>query len=195
MNYSEHYIALITKYGRAFKPEGYSERHHIIPRCLGGGEEESNLIYLSAEAHYVAHQLLVKIHPGHYGVSYAAMLMTRIGNGKGNGRASNKYYAWLKKRFSELNAVRVSAHMKGNTHLLGHTHSEESKLRMSAASLGKSKSEKHKQNIARALLGRAPRTGWKHSDETKKKIAESLKGRVFSEETKAKMRKPKCRKL
>lgn len=34
-------------------------------------------------------------------------------------------------------------------------------------------------------------SGWKHREETKQKISNSLKGRVFSEETKAKYKKPK----
>lgn len=114
MNYAKHYQLLISKYGSVGKPEGYSERHHILPRCLGGGDEESNLIYLSAEAHYVAHQLLVRMNPDNYGVSYAAMLMTRIGHGKGNGRAGNRYYAWLKKRFSKLQSLMMKEWLKEN---------------------------------------------------------------------------------
>jgi hypothetical protein len=35
--------------------------------------------------------------------------------------------------------------------------------------------------------------GWKHSTETKEKISKANKGRVFSEETKAKYRKPKSK--
>lgn len=114
MNYQNHYCLLIKKYGSLTKPDQYSERHHILPRCLGGSDDGSNLVYLSAEAHYVAHQLLVKMNPDHYGVSYAAMLMTRTGNGKGNGRSKNKHYSWLKERFSRLNGVRMSEHMKTN---------------------------------------------------------------------------------
>ena len=94
MNYAKHYESLINKHGSVVKPKEYAERHHIVPKCLGGLDEESNLIYLSAEAHYVAHQLLVKINPTHYGLSYAAMLMTRVG--KGTKRVNNKYYSWLK---------------------------------------------------------------------------------------------------
>lgn len=41
---------------------GYSERHHILPRCLGGSDEKENLINLTAEDHYFAHLLLARIH-------------------------------------------------------------------------------------------------------------------------------------
>lgn len=112
MNYAKHYDLLIVKHGSQTKPKGYSERHHIVPKCLGGSDEESNLIYLSAEAHYVAHQLLVKMHPSHHGLSYAAMLMTRVS--KGNGRASNKYYSWLKRRYSKVQSIIIKEWLKEN---------------------------------------------------------------------------------
>jgi hypothetical protein len=43
---------------------GYVERHHILPRCLGGGDEADNLIRLTAEDHFFAHLLLAKVHGG-----------------------------------------------------------------------------------------------------------------------------------
>lgn len=36
--------------------------HHIIPKCLNGTDESSNLTRLTAREHYIAHLLLVKIH-------------------------------------------------------------------------------------------------------------------------------------
>lgn len=42
--------------------EGYTERHHIVPRSLGGGDEPENLVRLTAEDHFFAHLLLAKIH-------------------------------------------------------------------------------------------------------------------------------------
>lgn len=41
---------------------GYSEKHHIKPRSLGGGDEPDNLIRLTPEDHFFAHLLLAKIH-------------------------------------------------------------------------------------------------------------------------------------
>jgi hypothetical protein len=39
---------------------GYVEQHHIIPKCLGGLNIDSNLVYLSAREHFVCHLLLVR---------------------------------------------------------------------------------------------------------------------------------------
>jgi len=41
----------------------YQEKHHIIPKCLGGNNDEENLIYLFPEEHYYAHKLLAIENP------------------------------------------------------------------------------------------------------------------------------------
>ena len=35
----------------------YYERHHILPVCLGGNNNEKNLILLTAKEHYICHKL------------------------------------------------------------------------------------------------------------------------------------------
>ena len=43
--------------------EGYKERHHIIPKCMGGDDSKGNLVCLTPEEHYVCHQILIKMYP------------------------------------------------------------------------------------------------------------------------------------
>lgn len=43
---------------------GYTETHHIRPKCMGGTDVSENLIRLTAEDHYFAHLLLAKAHGG-----------------------------------------------------------------------------------------------------------------------------------
>ena len=93
MNYAKIYDDLIAR-GKNRVLESYKERHHIIPRCLGGTDEPENLVDLTPEEHYVAHQLLIKIYNGNYALVKAAAMM--IPN-----RPSNKLYGWLRRRFSE----------------------------------------------------------------------------------------------
>lgn len=81
MNYQRHYDLLINR-ARTRVLDGYKERHHIVPRCLGGGDESSNLVDLTAEEHYVAHQLLVKMYPGNNSVVVSAWLMGVSGGSK-----------------------------------------------------------------------------------------------------------------
>ena len=41
----------------------YTERHHIIPRCKNGNNDDSNLIDLLPDEHFIAHYLLAKENP------------------------------------------------------------------------------------------------------------------------------------
>ena len=76
--------------------------HHIIPRCLGGSNEKENLVALTPEEHYVAHQLLVKIYPDNSSLTYAALKMV-------HGRSNNKWYGWLKKRYQKISKQRTGS--------------------------------------------------------------------------------------
>lgn len=98
MNYILHYERLITRARTRTRPECYTEKHHIIPRCMGGGDEIENIAILTAEEHYVAHQLLVKIYPNNRKLLYAIQAMSMPGS---SDRGSNKMYAWLRSRFNE----------------------------------------------------------------------------------------------
>ncbi len=64
MNYDKVYNSLIGKSrsGRDIPIDTYTERHHIIPKCMGGGNEAANIAILTAREHFIAHWLLYKIH-------------------------------------------------------------------------------------------------------------------------------------
>lgn len=81
MNYEKHYCNLIDKHGSVSRPvSGYFERHHILPKCMGGKDKYSNLIYLDARNHLLAHWLLMKAFPGIKGLKIAyATMCTRDG--------------------------------------------------------------------------------------------------------------------
>jgi len=68
--------------------KGYSERHHVVPKCLGGGDDEENLVYLSGGDHLFAHLLLGRIYGGKLWIAYFLMSNTRRKKGIGKrGRA------------------------------------------------------------------------------------------------------------
>lgn len=97
MNYLKIYHALIER-ARDRTLHQYSERHHVIPRCMGGSDELSNLVRLTPEEHFLAHQLLVKIHPNNHKLKFAlqAMIMDT-----GNRQRKNKAYGWVRRLVSE----------------------------------------------------------------------------------------------
>lgn len=99
MNYQKHYDLLCERAKNRVN-KGYTEKHHIVPRCLGGTDEKENLVRLTPEEHYVAHQLLTKIYPNHKGLFYAVIQMTGHSNSKE--RKNNKLYGWLRRKCSSL---------------------------------------------------------------------------------------------
>lgn len=77
---------------------GYTERHHIIPRCLGGTNEANNIVRLTARQHFICHLLLTKMH------SYKKLslaLSKMMGGNKRYTPKSSKIYDICKKRASE----------------------------------------------------------------------------------------------
>lgn len=73
MNYELIYQKLINNARN--KTYDIFEKHHIIPRCMGGSNDESNLIKLSPREHAFAHLLLVKIYPTQRSLANAVFLM------------------------------------------------------------------------------------------------------------------------
>jgi hypothetical protein len=61
INWEKIYNKLIEKNKNQILIEGqYYEKHHIIPRYLRGGNENSNLIYLTFREHILAHYILYR---------------------------------------------------------------------------------------------------------------------------------------
>lgn len=96
MNYQKIYDAIIDQ-AKKRTPNGYIEMHHIIPRCLGGTNDKSNLVALYPEEHFLCHVLLVKVYPQHKNLIIAVQKMCR----PTGSRRSRKLYGWLKRKFSE----------------------------------------------------------------------------------------------
>ena len=56
--YEEFINNILNNRGRFACGDEYHERHHIIPRCIGGTDDYNNLIDLYAKEHFEAHRLL-----------------------------------------------------------------------------------------------------------------------------------------
>lgn len=60
MNYKEFIDNILQIRGRFIDSNEYHERHHIIPRCKNGSDNDDNLIDLFAKEHFIAHKLLAE---------------------------------------------------------------------------------------------------------------------------------------
>src|SRR5665647_2614773 len=158
MNYSKHYEVLITRAKERLRPAGYTEWHHIVPKCLGGEDTPGNRALLTGAEHYIAHQLLVKMYPGNHKIAFAAYMMTISKVGR-----KNKLYEWLRKKHSlALSIVQKGRPMPlavceklrqrnlGNQYAKGNKLTPEHRRAISKAQAGKVNSDKQKE-VARAF--------------------------------------------
>lgn len=61
----------------------YTERHHILPKCMGGKDEESNYVLLTAKEHIIAHMLLQRCYPDNAKLACAVDYMFRVAEALG----------------------------------------------------------------------------------------------------------------
>lgn len=98
MNYNKLYDRIINRaIHRNLPKDFYVEKHHIVPRCQGGTDDASNIVALTAKEHYIAHICLAKIHPNHYGLTQAAMMMSVCASNNQR-RITGKVYQWLREQ-------------------------------------------------------------------------------------------------
>jgi hypothetical protein len=154
---------------------------------MGGGNEADNLIYLTAEEHFTAHLLLIKIHPEIKKLVHAANWMRKRAKG-------NKEYGWLRRRhaievgnihrgkkLSEQYREKISVSKRGKSFSL------ETRCKMSAAHFGKLLSPETRAKLSVLMLGK------KMSAESVAKMAATKRGNKYrlgaklSKETKAKI--------
>ena len=62
--YQQWYDDLMDRAGRRLIPACHTERHHIVPKSLGGPDDDCNLVTLTYREHFIAHWLLTKFKVG-----------------------------------------------------------------------------------------------------------------------------------
>ena len=179
-NYLEEYYQIIENNNIEDRESQYCEKHHIIPRSLGGTNEKSNIVFLTARDHFKCHVLLTKFTTG-------------IANGKMwnalwrmmNKQSHNQYrdYKFTKEDYEEArlkHAAVQSERMKGeNNPFYGKSHTNESRQKMSELKKGKTYEEIFGENCANIMREqrRKETTGKKRSQETIEKIRQSKLGK------------------
>lgn len=176
MDYQLHYERLVAR-ARTRVLAGYVERHHVVPRCIGGSDEKENLVQLTAEEHYVAHQLLHKMYPSVKGLAFALVSMT----GNAHGNRSNKAYGWIRRKVSIAQVDVSKARWADAEYRAKHKiamdevrQRPEYRETFSKIHKGRVKSAQERANIAEAGRNRTPR---KFSEEAKARMAESQRQR------------------
>lgn len=147
----------------------YTECHHIIPRCLGGTDEKSNLVLLTAKEHIICHILLTRIFPNNRKLLFSVISFLI-------GSPNTK-----EKRGGNLISVRMASIIREEWGLSqrgipGHKHTEESKKKISEGNKGKKRSEDFKKKMSEIAKNRPPM-----SEEARKKSSETHKKNMTAE--------------
>ena len=194
--------------------DGYTERHHIIPKSLGGADIGDNIVALSAREHFICHWLLTKMvtESDAKWKMMNALRMMRAEN-PSQERYSTGITARVYQRLKEEHAVMQSERMMGeNNPFYNKTHTDEAKQRISEANTGDkngAKTPAARKKISDAKRGKkrepfsqewldnltATRQGElngmfnkHHSEETRKRLSDLAKARSYSDETNEKRR-------
>lgn len=185
--YEEFISNILITRGRFACGDKYHESHHIIPRCMGGNNDEENLIDLFAKEHFEAHRLLALENPDNDKLVYAWWAMSHLkDNNQERYELTPEEYEECKiafsKKISELMKVQKTGENNPNYHK---KLSEETCKKMSEARKGNKNpnygnvySEEFKHKISEAVKNsdkfknRSP-----ISDETRRKISEARKGK------------------
>ena len=104
MNYQKVYHQIIDraqKENREYGKQVYYERHHIIPKCMGGEGKVTqwrthpNIVILTAREHFICHWLLCRIYPENRKLAHAFWFMSKqkSGNQDRNYKVSSRTYA------------------------------------------------------------------------------------------------------
>lgn len=203
MNYQRIYDELMLSRQHRCLSGIYFEKHHIIPRSMGGSNEVTNLVKLTAREHFLAHWLLWRIHRNKQ-TAFAFRCMYKFVNHKE--KFSSIAYQEMREAYSmELSNFnknrspesrkKLSDALIGNKNGAG-KRSEETKRKMSNSQKGRIVSEESKKKNSISHIGNSFRKGKPASDETKQKISDSKKrktspnkGKSMSDEQKRKISK------
>jgi hypothetical protein len=159
------YLRLI-EYAKLYPSEGRVEKHHIVPRSMGGNNKKDNLVALSLRLHFLAHWLLWKAYK--------------------NAKMANAFWTMACCNGSKLNSktyvmVRNLAADAISKSRLGKTTSDKQKQIVSKLMSDRVVSPETRQKISEAKRGK------KQSPEHAAKLAALRVGRKLSDETKLKM--------
>lgn len=209
--YETWYQSLIkSRQNRVLSSDEYTEKHHIIPRSLGGSDTADNLITLTAREHFIAHLLLARIYSGNAGMKMVHALR-RMLTGNNRYTPNSRTYSVIRKLSMEK-CSGMHNPMFGRT---GESHpnfgkydqiwTEELRQKVGASSKGRKWTPEQREKLVQSHKEKwadpefkqkmsAVHRGRPKSEEHKEKIRQALKGRVFSDETRAKMSKSKTKK-
>ena len=189
------------------------EQHHILPKSLGGTDDKTNLVYITAREHFVCHWLLTKIYPTgeeHWKMLNALRMMRSENKNQQryNTKITSRVYAKVKEEYIKLQSEKVrgsnnpmhgdkfyrsqEGYKRQRDAVLGAKNGSkkvEARKKIAESKLGKKREEFNKEwldNLSKNHKSKQTGFDGSHSEKTKQKMREKALGRKQSLETIAK---------
>ena len=178
--YEEFINNILETRGRFNCDDNYHEKHHILPKCLGGKDDEENLIDLFAREHFIAHKLLACENPDIEELVYAWWMMSMVKNDK-----QDRYELTP----DEYEEARKSFSKKHSERLIGNCASDVTRQKISLANIKRWENQEARDKQSCKFIGRV------FSEESKQKMREAAKITHSDEEWKIKMREANLGKI
>jgi hypothetical protein len=172
MYYEKIYNQIIER-ARVRVLKEYKERHHIIPKCLGGSNDKENLVNLTAKEHFICHKLLCEMYPDNDKLKFALWAMCNLKN-----TAHQRNYIISASEYSYIREMISVSKTGKNSRSSRYIPSAETRKKLSDANKGQVPWNKGLEGYRKGIL---------QTEDHKDKISKALKGRIISEDTKKKM--------
>jgi hypothetical protein len=149
---------------------GYTEKHHIIPKSLGGNNTQINLVKLTAREHFICHWLLTKMvhetkHQYQMWNAFSCMLYRKRPD-QDRYKINSKKFEGIKRVGSEIKSKLWSGEGNPMYGLRGKSH----------PAYGKKWTDEHRKNASISHQGQI------RSIESRQKQSEKTKGRKQSDD-------------
>ena len=209
-NYNEFIQNILDTRGRFGCGDEYCERHHIVPKSMGGVDEAENLIDLYAREHYEAHRLLALENPENDKLVYAWWCMSTMKSKYTEDRyeISADEYEEIKRAYAEMCSRKYTGegnpmygvHRYGSDNPMYDVHrygkdnpmygkhlSEEARRKIGEAHKRENLSEETLRKISERAKERFsipennPMYGKNHTEDTKRRMSEKAKARCTDE--------------
>ena len=174
--YEEFINNILETRGRFACGDEYHERHHIVPKSIGGTNDEENLIDLYAREHYEAHRLLALENPDNDKLVYAWWMMSHMSEAhQRDYELTAEEYEEARKAFSK--SMSGENHPMYGVHRFGEAAPMYGRRGKDNPNYGSHRTEEQKKRLSEAKLGeKNPNYGKDFSEEWKRKISAATAG-------------------
>lgn len=133
----------------------YVERHHVIPKSMGGTNDQNNLVWLTAEEHLTVHLLLPKMVSEEHNIRKMTLAAVRMANPQSKtqkriiGDNLIPEIAAIREEAALLHSKFMSTRNKGEGNpFYGKRHTDETKRKQAAASASRVMTDQMRVNYS-----------------------------------------------